>query len=162
MFEVSTSVTRESCWVQARASLVHHVKEICVALVGLALATGILYAVHSPRAQLAATVFGLAELYALLAVPLTAMRLYSSRNTAVDNILLVFYADELRISTNVEDTWLEYDQIRRMDESVKYIIIYAKHHAPLTFRKDEVMGGADGLKMFLEEKTGKKFGRIRR
>ena len=162
MFEVNTSVTRESCWVQARAARAHHVKEICVVLAGLALATGILYAVRSPRVEFAATALGLAALYALLAVPLTALRLYSSRNTAVDNILLVFYADELRVNTNVEDTWLEYDQIRRMDESSKYFIVYAKHHAPLTFRKDEVMGGADGLKAFLEEKTGKRFGRIRR
>lgn len=161
MFEVNTSVTREACWAQARASRAHHVKEICVVLIGLALATVILYAVHSPKTEYAAAALGLAAMYAVLAVPLTAMRMYSSRNTAVDNILLVFYADELRVNTNVEDTWLEYDQIKRMDESKKYMILYAKHHAPLTFRKDEVRGGAEELKAFLEQKTGKSFRRVR-
>ena len=161
MFEVHTSVTREACRVQAKASLAHHMKEICVVLAGLALTTVILYAVRSPRLELAAAVLGLAALYACLAVPLTAMRLYSSRNTAVDGIQLVFYAGEVRVITSVEDTWLEYDQMKRMDESSKYFLLYMKHHTPLVFRKDEVLGGADGLKAFLEEKTGKSFGRVR-
>lgn len=162
MFEVKTSVTREGCRAQAKASLAHHMKELCVALAVLALAVVILRAVHSARVELVATVLGLAVLYALTAVPLTAMRLYSSRNTAVDHILLVFYADEVRVNTSVEDTWLEYDQVKRLDESAKHIIIFARHHTPLVFRKDEVLGGAEALKAFLEAKTGKSFRKVGR
>lgn len=157
-FEVSTSVTRESCRAQAGARLAHHVREIVVAVIGLALATAILYAIHSRHAQTVLVVTVVAAGYACLAVPLTGMRLYASRNAAVDSIWLSFQSDDFFISTKVEQTYAEYEQIRMMDENSRYIVLIVRHHAPVVFRKDEVLGGrADELKAFLVNKTGLEF-----
>jgi len=162
MFEVRTSVTREGCRAQARTTLSHHLKEIWVVLAGLALTAVILYAVRAPRAWVAAAAFCIAALYAYLAVPLTAMRLYSSRNPAVRSIVLKFGENGVRVRTSVEDTAMEYGRIRQMDECGKYIVIYVRHHTPLVFRRDEVPDmGADDLKAFLEGKTGKSFRQVR-
>ncbi len=161
-FAVDTGVTRESCRALAAARLSHHVREIIVVLVGLALAAGILYAIRSPKADTLILILLLAALYALLAVPLTGMRLYNSRNAAVDSIWIAFEPDAFRVSTKVEESWFEYDQITRMEENSKYVILFLRHHTPLTFRKDQLaVGNAGALKAFLEEKTGRAFRNFR-
>ena len=157
-FEVKTSITREGCRAQAAASLAHHIREICLITTILALATAVLYAIRSPKVEIVGAIFAVVALYNLLAIPMTSMRLYSSRNSAVDSIFLAFENDSLRVSTNVEDTWIDYDQITHMAENSGFYILYAKHHTPLTFKKTEVLGGrADELKVFLEKQTGQTF-----
>jgi len=158
MFEVHTQVTRESCRAQARASLVHHVREIYILSVGLALAMAILYAIHSPKAHIAAIAFALVMAYDFLAVPVNAVRLYASRNMAVKRIVVRFAKKSMRITTGVEDTYVGYDKITYMAENSGYFILYASHHAPVVFRKSEVLDlRADELKAFLEAKTGRSF-----
>lgn len=154
-FEVATSVTRESCRAQALARRSHHVREIAVVLAGLALATVILLAIRSPKAEVLAILTAVAAAYALLAVPLTAERLYASRNIAVNSILIAFGDDDFRVITSVEETRFEYGRITRMEENSVYMILSLRHHTPLVFRKDEVLGGrGDALKAYLEGKTG--------
>lgn len=158
MFEVNTTVTRESCTAQARAKLAHHVRGICVFTIGLALGTAILFAIRSPKAEIVAAVFAVVALYNLLAVPMTSARLYSSRNSAVNSIFLIFEESELRIITSVEETKVRYEQIGYMAENSGFLILYVKHHTPIAFRKDEVLHHrADELKAFLEAKTGRSF-----
>lgn len=157
-FEVCTSVTREGCRAQAAARLYHHVREIYVVLAGLALGAGILYAIRSPRAGLLVILLAAAAVYALLAVPLTAARLYASRNEAVNSILIAFGGEDFRVITSVEETRFEYARITRLEENSAYMILYLKHHTPLVFRKDEVLGGQAGaLRAHLEGKTGGAF-----
>jgi len=162
-FEVATSVTRESCRVQAKARRSHHVREIIVVLAGLALAAGILFAIRSPRAELLAIATVIAAVYACLAVPMTAERLYASRNIAVNSILISFGEADFRVITSVEETRFEYGRVTRLEESAGYMILSLRHHTPLVFRKDEVLGGrGDALKAHLEGKTGcafRSFGR---
>ena len=163
MFEVNTTVTRESCRVQAKARLAQHIRRVHIVIIGLALAGAILLAIHSPKADIVAAVFGVVVLYNLLVVRMTAMRLYSSRNAAVNSILLTFGEDRMRITTGVEDTFMNYDKVVRLAENRDYIIIYAEHYVPIAFRKSEVLGQrADGLKAFLEAKTGRSFRPIHR
>lgn len=157
-FEVGTSVTRESCRAQAVARRSHHVREIIVLLSGLALGTGILFAIRSPKAGALAVVTAVAAAYACLAVPMTAARLYASRNEAVNSILIAFGGEDFRVITSVEETRFEYARITRLEENSTYMILYLKHHTPLVFRKDEVLGGQAGaLRAHLEGKTGGAF-----
>lgn len=154
-FEVGTSVTRESCRAQAAARLSHHLREIVVLLAGLALATGILFAIRSPKAGVLAIVTAVAAAYACLAVPMTAARLYASRNIAVNSILIAFGEEDFRVITSVEETRFEYGRVTRLEENSGYMILSLRHHTPLVFRKDEVLGGrGDALKAHLEGKTG--------
>lgn len=157
-FEVGTTVTRQGCRAQAAAQLSHHMREICVVLAGLALATGILFAIHSPKAGVLACLTLLAAAYALLVVPVTAARLYASRNGSVNSILVVFGQKSIQVLTHVEKTRLEYDQITHLEENSEYMILSLRSHTPLVFRRDEVLGGrTDALKAYLEEKTGRAF-----
>lgn len=154
-FEVGTSITREGCRAQAAARLSHHTHEICVVLTGLALAAGILFAIHSPKASVMAGLTLLAAAYASLVVPITAARLYASRNESVNSILIVFGQENICVTTSVEKTRLEYDQIKHLEENSEFMILSLCHHTPLVFRKDEVLGGqVDALKAHLEGKTG--------
>jgi len=158
MFEVNTTVTKESCTARAKAGMSHHIREIYVLTVGLALGTAILYAIRSPKANIVAAVFGFVALYNLLAVRLTSARLYSSRNTAVNSILLMFEEDGLQIVTSVEETRLGYERITHLNENSGFIIIDFRHHVPVAFKKTEVLNHrADELKAFLEAKTGRSF-----
>ena len=158
VFEVTTSVTRQSCRAQATARLGHHMKEIFIVVVALALGTGILYAIGSPKARIMAVVLAVAAAYAVFAIPLTAARLYASRNAAVDSIHLSFEAEDFCVSTKVEETWLEYAQVSGLWENSAYMMICARHHTPLVFRKDEVAGQrAEALRAFLQERTGCEF-----
>ena len=158
MFEVNTATTRESCRAQARATLSHHIRGICLITLALALATLILHAIGSPKADTMAIVFAVVAVYNIFAVPMTAARLYASRNTAVDSIFLAFCGDHVRVSTNVEETLIDYDQITHMAENSGYFILYAKRHTPVTFKKTEILGQrADELRVFLEKQTGQTF-----
>lgn len=157
-FEVGTSVTKEGCRALAAARLSHHVREIAVVLAGLALGTGILFAIHSPKAGALAILTVIAAVYACLAVPMTAARLYASRNESVNSILIAFGAEDFRVITSVEETRFGYDRITRLEENSEYVILSLRHHTPLVFRQDEVLGGRGGaLKVHLEGKTGRAF-----
>ena len=84
------------------------------------------------------------------------MRLYASRNAAVNSILIAFEENVMRVSTSVEETTMEYSRITGMEQNSEFIILYVKHHTPLVFRKEEVLHRrADQLCQFLENKTGK-------
>lgn len=157
-FEVGTSVTKESCRAQASARLSHHVREIIVVLSALALGTGILFAIRAPEAGVLAALTAAAAIYACLTVPMTAARLYASRNEAVNSILIGFGEEDFRVITSVEETRFEYGRITRLEENSGYVIVSLSHHTPLVFRKDEVLGGrGDELKAHLEGKTGRAF-----
>lgn len=158
MFEVTTGVTREGCRAQAKSRMRHHFREICILLAVLGLGTTVLFAIHSDKAKLVGAVFAAALFYGAVAVPATSMRLYASRNTAVDSVWLCFGEEDLFVSTNVEETYIEYSGITRLDENSKYMVLYVKHHTPLVFKKAEVADGrTEALKAFLEEKTGHAF-----
>lgn len=162
-FEVGTSVTRESCRAQALAKRAHHVREIWVLLAALALGTGILYAIRSPEAPWLAGVTAAAAIYACLAVQMTAARLYASRNIAVNSILISFGEADFRVITSVEETRFEYGRVTCLEEISGHWILSLRHHTPLVFRKDEVLGGrAEALRAHLEGKTGCAFRSIRR
>lgn len=157
-FEVTTAVTRESCRAQATARLGHHLREILVVVAMLGLGTAILHAIHSDKTQLMAIALAVAAAYALFAIPLTAARLYASRNAAVDSIWLSFEEEGVSVSTKVEESWLEYGQVTQLWENSRYVMICVRHHTPLVFRKSEVLGQrAEELKAFLKEKTGREF-----
>lgn len=163
VFEVNTSVTRKSCRVQAAARMAHRMREMNVVLAGLALTTGILLAIRSSKAWIAAAVLAAAVVYTVLIVPATAARLYSSRHRDVNSVFIMFDADGFRVATSVEDTRFAYDQILRMEERAEYMILYIRHHTPLAFRREEVLGGRSGaLKAYLEEKTGGAFRSLKR
>ena len=163
MFEVNTTVTKESCKARAKASMAHHVREIYVLTIGLALGAAILYAIRSPKANIVAAIFAVAALYNAFAVQLTSMHLYASRNTAVNSIFLVFEENALHIVTSVEETRLGYDRITHMNENSGFLILYFKHHVPIAFKKTEVLNHrADELKAFLEAKTDRSFRSFRR
>lgn len=158
MFEVNTTVTRESCTAQAKEKLAHHVREIYIVTIGLALIAAILFAIRSPKAEIAAAAFAIAALYNVLAVPLASARLYASRNAAVNSIFLTFGEENMRIITSVEDTAVSYDQITHMAENSGFVILYVRHHTPVVFKKTGVLNHrADELKAFLEAKTGRSF-----
>lgn len=163
VFEVGTSVTRESCLAQALARRSHHVREIIILLAVLALATGILFAIRAPEASWLASATVIAAVYACTAVPLTAARLYASRNIAVNSILISFSEEDFRVITSVEETRFGYDRVTRLEEISGHWILSLRHHTPLVFRKDEVLGGrGEALKAHLEGKTGCAFRSIRR
>lgn len=155
-FEVSTTITRDGCRAQAQARIGQHRREIYVLLAGLALATAILFAIHSQHADTMLGVTAIIVLYDVLMIPMTAERLYSSRNTAVDSIWLSFGEEDMFVSTNVEETYIEYDQVTHIYANSRFIVLCAKHHAPLVFKKTEVLGQrADELIQFLVNRTGK-------
>lgn len=157
-FEVGTSVTRAGCRAQAVARLTHHAHEICVVLAGLALATVVLFAIHSPKTGVLAILTVAAAAYAALVVPVTAARLYASRNASVNSILIIFGQEDIQVLTHVEKTRLEYDQITHLEENSEYMILSLRRHTPLVFRKDEVLSGRNAaLKAYLEERTGRAF-----
>lgn len=163
VFEVNTSVTRKSCRVQAAARLAHRMRGVYVVLACLALTAGILFAIRSTKVEIAVAALAIAAVYALLAVPVDAARLYSSRHQAVNSVFLMFDQDGFRVATSVEDTRFAYDQIIRMEERSGYVILYIRHHTSLAFRREEVLGGRSGaLKAYLEEKTGSAFRSHRR
>ena len=163
VFEVNTSVTRQSCRVQAAARCAHRVHEMNVVLAGLALTTGILFAIRSDKAWIAAAALAAAVIYTVLVVPVTAARMYSSRHRAVNSVFLMFDQDGFRVATSVEDTRFAYDQIIRMEEREDYMILYIRHHTPLAFRREEVLGGRSGaLRAYLEGKTGSAFRSLKR
>lgn len=154
-FEVSTTITREGCRAQAQARIGHHIREIYVLLAGLALATAILFAIHSRHADTMLCVCAIVALYDVLMIPMTSSRLYASRNTAVDSIWLSFTDEDFFVSTNVEETYMEYAQITHIYANSRFVVLCAKHHTPLVFKKSEVMHQrADELLQFLVNKTG--------
>lgn len=156
MFEVTTTITREGCRAQATARLSHHVREICVVLAVIALATLILFVIRSTKTVYAAIGFAVVAVYAFLVIPMHSMRLYASRNAAVNSILIAFEENVMRVSTSVEETAIEYSRITGMEQNSEFIILYMKHHTPLVFKKTEVLHRrADQLCQFLENKTGK-------
>lgn len=158
MFEVHTEVTRAGCRAQARASMAHRVRGAMLMAIALALGTVILYAVGSAKAGYLAIVFGAVSAYALLATPLTAIRLYHSRNAAVNGICITFEDAQICVRTRVEERRMAYDQMIHLAEDSDYLILYVRQHAPIVFAKAEVVRrSAEDLKAFLEEKTGRAF-----
>jgi len=153
-FEVNIRVTRESCRALARARSSQHIRVIWLCNTAIALGVLILWAVDSRDAVWLTVLLAVLVLHTVLRPYLTALRLYASRNAAVDVIRLSFSDEGIAVFSNVEESMLRYSMVTGLKEDSAYIIIFMRHHTPLVICKAELEDKVEGLKEYLKEQTG--------
>lgn len=155
LFEATFRVTRESCLALARARSNQYFRTVWACNAAIALCVGLLWALGSPNAAWLTAALALLALHSLLGARLTAARMYASRRALANAERLRFCEEGIRVRSAAEDSLIRYPLVTGLREDGKYLVLYARHRAPLVVVKADVSGGrAEALAAMLRERTG--------